>query len=41
MERWLSGPKRGFAKPLSLTAHVGSNPTLSACVKPLFLVPKT
>lgn len=30
MERWLSGPKRRFAKPLSRKTREGSNPSLSA-----------
>lgn len=30
LERWLSGPKRRFAKPLSSNARAGSNPALSA-----------
>ncbi len=30
MESWLSGPKRGFAKPMSRKARTGSNPVLSA-----------
>ena len=29
-ERWLSGPKRGVANPLSSNARAGSNPALSA-----------
>ena len=30
MERWLSGPKRRVANPLSSNARAGSNPALSA-----------